>query len=269
MTNWTLHNARCQDILPGEYAGQIALIMTSPPYDGLRDYEGHTAADWDYDAVADACVAALMPGGVCVWLVGDAIVDGSETGTSFRHALGFLGRGLRLHQTLIYEKWTINGSSVNRYFRTHEYMFVFSKGKPRVANILHDRPAHSPGRVHGDRISLGRHADGSYGVLRGHHVTPTHTRRGSVWEYNARVGAGQPTAEGGLAYEHPSSNPYPLSADHIKTWTNPGDLVCDPMAGSGTTLRAAVTLGRRAVGCEVNPAYCEIIKKRMAQEVLL
>ena len=70
------------------------------------------------------------------------------------------------------------------------------------------------------------------------------------------------------AHDHPAIFPYALAADHIRSWSNPGDLVLDPMAGSGTTLRAAVNLGRRAIGVEVNPDYCDLIRRRMAQTVL-
>ena len=267
--DWQLLEGRAQDLLPADYAGQVAMVFTSPPYDGLRNFDGYTESAWEFDAVTDAVIACLMPGGVICWLESDAIVDGSESGTAFRNALALKAKGLRLHQTTIYEKWNINGSSHNRYFRTHEYVFVLSLGAPRVANILVDRPSDAPGRVHRERRSLGRDADGKATYVKQYYETPQYTKRGSVWSYNARVGAGQPPAEGMVPYEHPSTNPYPLTADHIRTWSDPGDLILDPMAGSGTTGRAAVNHGRRAVMCEVNPEYCKIIQKRMAQQVLV
>ena len=245
---WTIHTGRAQDILPGEYAGRVDMIFTSPPYDGLRSFGGHTERDWDFDAVADAILPTLADGGVIVWLESDAVVDGSESGTSFRHALAFLERGLRLHQTLIYQKWSPNGTSPNRYFRSHEYMFVLSAGKPKTANVLCDRKALTPGRVHQRRSGLGRDANGHRGETLNRHVTPDYTKRGTVWFYNPLPGAGHPRHEGNTPYEHPSVNPYYLVADHIRSWTNPGDLVLDPLCGSGTTLRAAIDLGARRRG---------------------
>ena len=51
------------------------------------------------------------------------------------------------------------------------------------------------------------------------------------------------------------------------SWTNPGDLVIDPLVGRGTTLRAAAYLGRRAIGIEINPEYGQLIRRRLAQSV--
>ena len=258
MDDWTLHQGRAQDVLPGEYAGRVNLIVTSPPYDGLRQYGGYMDA-WDFDAVAAAIIPTLAPGGVLVWVVADAIVDGSETCTSYRQALHFLDAGLRLHQTMIYRRWSINGMSPNRYYREHEYMFVFSAGQPAIAHLLDDRANRQAGKKQ-NLSSVGRKGDK---VIKrsGRKVTGDTSVRGSIWEYDTNPVNRQP--------DHPATFPYALAADHIRTWTNPGDLVLDPMAGSGTTLRAAVNLGRRAVGVEVNPDYCDLVRRRMAQGTLL
>ena len=127
MTNelYKLHKGDCADILP-TLDIRPQLILTSPPYDNLRDYGGH---EFDFDRVADAIVGVMPEGGVLVWVVGDATIDGSETGTSFRQALAFMDKGLRLHQTMHYQKTREMAFSPNRYAATTEYMFVFSKGK--------------------------------------------------------------------------------------------------------------------------------------------
>ena len=260
---WELRVGRCQDIL-GDYAGQAQLVITSPPYDDLRSYDGHMDA-WDFDEVADAIVPVLRDGGVLVWIVADAVRNGSETGTSFRHALGFLDRGLNLHQTLIYRRWAINGMANDRYYREHEYMFVFANGRPGVANMLTDRVARDPGRRSLRRGAGRQSSDRTTGRWRMGERSPAQTKRGTVWEYHAAMRAGQPTAEGRQPYRHPAIFPYPVAVDHILTWTNPGDLVVDPMMGSGTSVRAARNLGRRALGIDVNPAYAEIAGDRMAQ----
>lgn len=268
--HWTLHCGRAQDVLPGEYAGRVNLIVTSPPYDGLRQYGGYMDA-WDFDAVAAAIIPTLAPGGVLVWVVADAIVDGSETGTSYRQALHFLDAGLRLHQTLIYSRWSLAGMRDNAYLRDFEHSFVFSRGKPATANLLYDRqPWHPRGRY--AKVDAGRVGDkkGTYPVGTALTGPLENGRRSSIWHYQVGKAAGN--RNGDLDYqslaEHPAVFPQDLAADHIRSWTNPGDLVLDPMAGSGTTLRAAVNLNRRAVGVEVNPDYCDLIRRRMAQQTL-
>lgn len=266
MNDWTLHEGDCLDFLP-EYAGLVDLIVTSPPYDNLRDYGGHS---FDFDRVADAVVPTLKPGGVLVWIAADAVVNGSETGTSFRQALGFMERGLRLHDTMIYLKATpLPAPQGKRYWAAFEYMFVLSLGEPSTFNML-TKP-----RVSGKRWGQNtRPRDGDRWGIDTSDKRNAEGRLANVWEFFNAGGA----ARGGntlthpdfqSAHEHPATFPYALAADHIKTWTDPGDLVLDPMAGSGTTLRAALDLGRRAVGMEINPPYCDLIRRRMAQGVLV
>ena len=261
MNDWTIHHGDGAALL-ADYAGRADLILTSPPYDGLRDYGGHR---FDFEAMADACVAALAPGGVLVWVVADATVDGSETGTSMRQALHFMDLGLKLHDTMIYQKGGNNVMTyANRYWSEWEYMFALSAGAPKTVNLLADRPAKSPGET-------GTHTvRGSDGRLTGRAITPrpNHVTRSNIWKYMTGWRHSHP-GEGHLPHEHPASFPRRLAEDHIRTWTNEGDLVIDPMAGSGTTLRAAVNLGRKAVGMEIHEPYVDIIRRRMAQAVLL
>lgn len=264
MNDWTLHQARAQDVLPGPYAGQVNLIVTSPPYDNLRQFGGIGMAAWDFEPIAQACADCLAPGGVLVWVVADAVVDGGESMTSFRQALHFGELGLRLHRTLIYETTSVAKPIKRAYPRTMQYMFVFANGMPATINRIEDVPASNAGqRVAGTK----RQTDDSLKRFSAY-VMPSFVPRGSVWHYDPGYRKCHP-GEGPLPHEHPATFPRRLAADHIRSWTNPGDLVLDPMAGSGTTLRAAVDLGRRAVGVEVNPDYCDLIRRRMAQAVLL
>ena len=261
-----LVNGDCAAELPGLPAAD--LILTSPPYDGLREYGGYNAA-FDFGRVAAACAANLAPGGVLVWVVGNQIIDGGESGTSFRHALGFMDLGLRLHQTLIYYKWTLAGMTPTAYYRTHEYMFVFTKGKPKTANLLKDRKNVAGGQSK-PRNATGNTKDKPPDWADERFTIGEYGRRGSVWKYRNAVYADNPIAD--LDYNelkmHPAKFPRQLARDHILSWTNPGDLVIDPMAGSGTSLRASADLGRRAIGVEVNPGYCALIRRRLAQSVL-
>lgn len=263
MDDWTLHQGRAQDVLPGEYAGRVNLIVTSPPYDGLRPFGGFISA-WDFDAVAAAIIPTLAPGGVLVWQVADRIIDGGETGESFRQALAFMERGLLLHHTLIYEMNGVPSKAQNRYPHTHAYMFVLSVGQPAVINRIEDVKAVQAGMSGASKIRGG--GQDHHKAVKSYLRTPF-IPRGSIWRYNIGLHHSHPREV--FAHEHPATFPYQLAADHIRSWTNPGDLVLDPMAGSGTTLRAAVNLNRRAVGVEVNPDYCDLITRRMAQATLL
>ena len=258
----TLYHGDCSEVLPA-VGVKANLILTSPPYDNLRDYGGH---QFDFDRVADTCVGALADGGVLVWVVADATVDGSETGTSFRQALGFMDRGLKLHDTMIYRYGNSNGKTYKaRHSSGFEYMFIFSNGWPETVSMIIDKQNKWAGTSHWGTPTI-REKDGSL-TVRVPRVIPEYGPRDNVWEYKNGHGFSAPDYPD--AHDHPAIFPLALAKDHILTWTNPGDLVLDPMAGSGTVLRAAANLGRKAIGVEIHADYLPIITGRMAQQVLL
>ena len=241
--------------LLGKMTGEcVDLVVTSPPYDDLRTYGGHS---WDFFGVAWHLKRVLKPGGVIVWVVGDATKDGSETGSSMEQALHFKTLGLNLHDTMIYRKLNPGGArgSPLGYWQVFEYMIVVSKGKPKTFNPLEDRANASAGL---SSRAGGRNADGSMKDARLIENKEL-GRRFNIWDYATS------DREGG---EHPAPFPFDLARDHIASWSNPGDLVLDPFSGSGTTAKAAKTLGRQFIGLEVNPEYCRIAEQRIAQEVL-
>ena len=253
------HGDGAQVLRQDGIAGTVDLIVTSPPYGALRDYGGH---GFDFEAMAQACVAALAPGGVIVWVVGDVTIDGSELGTPYRQALWFLDHGdVLLHDTMIYRKRGSGGRTWDsRHSNGFEFMFVLSKGKPKTLHKIIDRPAKSAGR------STGRYTKrNKSGALesRKARTIPDTLPRDNVWTFD--TGNGQ---EDDAAKKHPAIFPLALAKDHIRTWSNPGDLVADPMAGSGTTLRAAKELGRRAIGVEIHADYLPIITERLSQDML-
>ena len=261
-----LVNGDCAAVLPG--LPPADLILTSPPYDNLREYDGYNGA-FDFDAIAAACVANLAPGGVLVWIVADQLVDGGESGTSFRQALGFMGLGLTLHQPMIFEHWSLAGMRKDAYYKEFEYMFVFSKGKPKTANLLEDKRHYRDRRLYLGKSS-GRTKDKWMEQPKEKWIPQKdYGRRGSIWRYHVGFLGNNVPGEASykILYQHPARFPAQLARDHILTWTSPGDLVIDPMVGSGTSLRAA-DLERRAIGIEINPAYCDLIRQRMAQSVL-
>ena len=255
----TIYHGDCAEVLPALDI-QPHLILTSPPYGTMRDYGGH---GFDFDRVADTLVACMPAGGVLVWVVRDETVEGSESGESFRQALGFKGRGLLLHDTMIYVRRGSGGLTYTaRHSGEFEYMFVLSRGSPATVNVMIDRVSKTPGKKYGGAL-IHRNRDGVPTSRRGR-VTPPVVPRTNVWTYYNGRGA----HESALPHEHPATFPVKLAQDHIRTWTNPGDLVLDPMAGSGTTLRAAVDLGRQAVGIEIHEPYLDLIRRRMGQQVL-
>jgi len=237
----------------------IDLVVTSPPYDNLRTYGGHS---WDFEGVAQQLWRVIKPGGVVVWVVNDATVDGSETGTSFRQALRFMEIGFRLHDTMIWQRLCPFPEST-RYHPAFEYMFVLSKLQPNIFNVIKDRPTSTGGEESVSRME--RQADGTIRRPLREFVRNEIGARLNIWEVKA--GWGQSTKDK-FAFDHPAIFPESLARDHILSWSNEGDIVLDPFSGSGTTAKMARLMGRRFIGIEINPEYCEIALKRLAQKVL-
>jgi site-specific DNA-methyltransferase (adenine-specific) len=225
----------------------VDLTVTSPPYDNLRTYKGF---EWDFKATAKELYRVTKQGGVVVWIVGDATVKGSETGTSFKQALYFKEIGFNLHDTMIWFKPNcFNFGSNNCYKQSFEYMFVFSKGKPKAINLIKDIPNASAGKV----MKGGRkHSDGSRDIVP-NFVGSEYKRRFNVWSINVSA----------KTYGHPAIFPEQLAKDHIVSWSNEGDVVLDPFLGSGTTAKMALLNNRNFIGFELNPEYCKIAEKRI------
>lgn len=253
----------CRSVLPLIPDKSIDLVLTSPPYDNLREYGGYT---FNYEAVIDSIIPIIGGGSVCVWVVGDSVIDGSESGNSFRQALRFIDKGLLLHDTMIYEKngatYPANDKS-NRYTQIFEYMFVFSNGRPKTLHLLRDKPnAWAGWGTFGQNSE--RLADGTI-KKRGKFIVPQFSIRNNIWRINNGYGY---SASDDIAYKHPAIFPEQLARDHIASWTNPDDIVIDIMLGSGTTAYCAKKLNRRCIGIEIEEKYCEIAAKRCCQSVM-
>ena len=230
----------------------IDLTVTSPPYDNLRTYEGITW-DWDvFTSIAGELYRATKTGGIVVWIVNDATKNGNETGTSFRQALYFKDIGFNLHDTMI---WNKNGTAFpesNRYYQSFEYMFVFSKGKPKATNLIKDRQ----NNWYGHRISGGlRMPDGTMKKKSG-------TGR-RLEQFGIRYNVWKITQEIGNTIDHPAVFPVVIAKDHIRSWSNEGDTVLDPFMGSGTTGVACKETKRDFIGIEISEKYFEIAKDRI------
>ena len=249
----TIYNADCRDVLPT--LDKVDLVVTSPPYGALRDYGG-TGFDWR--GSMKPISQSIVDGGVIVWNVADETVNGSESGDSFKQALFMMEQGLNLHDTMHYIKEGVNFPESNRYFSAHEYMFVFSRGKPKTFNPIEDRKNIFGGmKMHGtDRLK-----DGSTRQIHGEgKVVKDYGMRYNWWKID-----NSPTRDNG---GHPAPMPFSMAFDHIVSWSNSGDVILDPFMGSGTTLRAAKDLSRKAIGIEIEERYCEIAAKRMSQLVM-
>ena len=249
----------CLERLPELEAGSIDLTVTSPPYDNLRTYNG-TLNDWGpekWQAVIRELYRVTKQGGVVVWVVGDATIKGSETGTSFRQALYAMECGFRLHDTMIYHR---EGPPLThcRYEQHFEFMFVWAKGKPGRFNGLRDSSVKA-GRT---RKGFSSRQDGEALGRRGENGCVGATKlRGNVWWF--AVGNNGSTTDK-AAFAHPAIFPEALARDHILSWSNPGDVVLDPFLGSGTTAKMALLHGRKFVGIERDPTYMAIAEKRLA-----
>jgi len=245
--------------MPDNY---VDLVLTSPPYDHIRSYNGNNKFDFERTAVG--LTRIIKNNSIIVWIVSDEVKKGSETGSAFRQALFFMDYcGLRLHDTMIFEKNTTtypakpNGS---RYTQVFEYMFVFSKGKPKTVNLIADKKNRWAGTTNfGQKTD--RNENDELIPVRKFKPIPEFSPRTNIWRYVTGNGY---TTEDKFAHQHPAIFPEQLVEDHILSWSNEwDDIVYDPFAGSGTTLKMAKKLNRQFIGSEIVKEYCDIIEKRM------
>lgn len=233
----------------------IDLTVTSPPYDTLRTYNGF---QFDFDRMAKELYRVTKQGGVLVWVVGDETIKGSESGTSFRQALYFMGLGFNLHDTMIYKKNNFSNPSSTRYHQIFEYMFVLSRGKPKTFHSIKDRKNVYGGKIGSWGKNTVRQRDGSH-KERPKKVNTEYGQRYNIWEFKTSKN-GQ---DDEFAYKHPAHFPEALARDHILSWSNEGDLVFDPMVGSGTTAKMAKLLKRNFIGYDISEEYIEIARERI------
>lgn len=231
-------------------AESVDLTVTSPPYDGLRHYEGYA---FDFDAIVAELYRVTKVGGVVVWVVGDRI-NGGRSMTSFEQGIGFRDAGFAVHDVMIYQKLNTPFPRSNAYTNAWEFMFVCSKGQPKTFNPLktatkRNGPEWLTFNKGPDAVNKKRR-----GVLR---RTKTRT---NVWPY--AVGRGGTTNDK-EAFEHPAMFPESLALDHILSWSKPGDLVLDPMCGAGTTAKMAALNGRHYLGIDVSDKYIGIATRRV------
>ena len=233
----------------------IDLVITSPPYDDLRDYKG---CDWNFEVfkeIAQELYRVIKPGGVLVWIVGDKTVKGSETLTSFKQALYFKEIGFNVHDTMIYAKNNPTPSKTNRYQPCFEYMFVLSKGKPKTFNpILEDKIYKE------NRKEKWYNKDVKGKQIKAKVSQADKKLKHNIWYYS--VGKHHTTKDD-IAFKHPAIFPEQLAYDHVISWSNEGELVMDIFAGSGTVRKMCHLTNRNYIGFELAEEYIEIENERM------
>ena len=254
--NIDIYNEDCRDTMQRMLKEDVKadLVITSPPYNNLRTY--NHSSTWNFDIfkeIAQLLYDVTTDGGIVVWVVGDATINGSETGTSFRQALYFMECGFKLHDTMLFEK---NSSSFpakrtgNRYTQIFEYMFVFSKGKPKTSHLICDKENKWKNFTNwGKNTNYNKNGE----LIQTNDIKPVpeFSPRNNIWKYTV----GFNINEG----KHPAVFPYQLAEDHILTWSNEGDLVFDPFTGSGTTASAALCNNRKFIGSEIDKTYFDFI----------
>ena len=257
MSEVKLYQGDCLDVMKSMKDCCIDLTVTSPPYDNLRTYNGNIE-QWSFEKfqeIAKELYRITKNDGVVVWVVGDATIKGSETGTSFRQALWFMKCGFKLHDTMIWEKSTFSNPFPNRYHQVFEYMFIFSKGKLKTFNGIKDRKNKHGGIKVKPTV---REANGE--------LFPRKEK--TVSEYGKRFNVWQITEEKRNKLGHPAPFPEQLANDHIVSWSNPNDIVFDPFMGSGTTGKMAILNNRNFIGIELDPTYFQVAKDRIEQAQL-
>ena len=252
-----IHRADCVEFMQQKMPPEsVDLTVTSPPYDNLRDYCGYA---FRFEAVAEGLFRVTKKGGVVVWVVGDKVIKGGRTLTSFRQGLFFQQAGFQMHDVMIYQKKNTPFMRSNAYTNCYEFMFVLSKGAPATFHPLKTKTA----RNGYEMLVHDKRADGvNKKNLRELKTEKTKT---NIWQY--AVGLGGTTSDK-IAFTHPAVFPEKLALDQIRSWSNPGDLVFDPMCGSGTTCKMAMLSGRNWIGVEISEEYAELARRRMEESAV-
>lgn len=236
----------------------IDLVVTSPPYDGIRKYNGF---NYDLHATGKEIYRVLKDGGVAVMVIQDQTKNFGKSLTSFRTIVDWVDNiGFKLFETVIYRKYGAEGAWWNKRFRVdHEYMPIFLKGeRPQYFN---KEPLKIPSK-HGGKTMTGGGTRLTNGIRIATRPIKINSMkcRGTIWEY---MTAGDGTR---LKHKHPATFPDRLPYDFIQCFCPPQGIVLDPFIGSGTTALAAIKLERNYIGIDISKEYCELAKRRIKEE---
>lgn len=247
-----IYNEDCLQTMQQMPDNYVDFIITSPPYDDIRNYNGY---NFEFEKIANEIKRVLKIGGIMIWVVGDKTENGSETGTSFKQALYFKEIGLNIHDTMIYYKNNPMPTAGNRYHQHFEYMFAITKGSPKTFNPIKEETKYK-----GIANMKNRGENGNLDYKK---VERTNDKKiGNVFSYS--IGGGISTKDK-IAYQHPAIFPEQLVSDQVLTWTNEFDIIYDPFMGSGTTAKIALLHNRQWLGSEISKVYVDIAEQRLKE----
>ena len=259
------HLMNCIDGMQLMDEESVDLVVTSPPYDDLRTY--NDSSKWDHEvfkSVADNLTRVLKTGGVIMWNVNDATVKGSETGSSFRQCLYFMDQcGLRLHDTMIYEKTGTafaSGPKSVRYTQIFEYCFILSKGKPKTINLIQDKKNAWAGYTSFGNAKTRKQDGTMHDPGKKSKVIREYGVRTNIWKIKNSGGFGQSSK---ASYKHPATMPEELARGHVLTWSDKNDLILDPFMGAGTTAQVCLEENRNFIGFEIDETYHQMCVDRV------
>jgi len=254
-----LYRGDCITIMESFDAEIIDLTVTSPPYDEMREY--NKSSTWNFKIfkkIANQLFRITKKGGVVVWVVNDATINGSETGTSFKQALYFKKIGFRIHDTMIWEKISFRTLSHNRYEPCFEFMFIFSKGKPKTFNPI-KIPCLNAGKLNNNQIYYTESGEKRTQNSDDFFIRDTKIKN-NIW--SVATGLDKNKSKHGF---HPAKFPEKLVKDHIISWSNPGDTIFDCFLGSGTTGKMALINKCNFIGCEIDKTYFKMATERITK----
>jgi DNA modification methylase len=254
------------DVMKNIASDSIDLTVTSPPYDAMRTYNGkinnqkyNEHYSFPFVEMAEELFRITKDGGIVVWVVNDQVIDGGESGNSFRQALKFQEIGFKIYDTMIYHKNSASFPEKGRYSQVFEYMFVLLKGKkPNTVNLIKDKKNAWAGHSTFGTPSV-RMKDGSIKKMKEGFIVGEYSTRYNVWNIVNGKGFGGDK----LSYNHPASFPEALAEDHVLSWSKEGDTILDPMCGSGTTLKMAKKNNRNYIGIDINEEYVKLSEERI------
>jgi site-specific DNA-methyltransferase (adenine-specific) len=235
--------------------GAIDLVVTSPPYDNLRDYNGYSV---DLNETGKNIYRILKDGGVAVMVIQDQTKNFGKSLTSFRTIVDWCDNvGFKLFECVIYRKNGTEGAWWKNRFRVdHEYMPIFLKGeKPQYFN----KDSLKVKSKHGGKIMTGfanRKTNGETGKSITKAINEMKCR-GTVWDY-LMAGDKDPVKR-----KHPAPFPDKIPFDFINCFCPPNGIVLDPFVGSGSTVVGAKKLNRSFIGFDISEEYCNLTRKRL------
>lgn len=249
----TIIHGDCCELIEALPNNSVPLVLTSPPYGNMRSYGGHA---FDAKAIIKGICRVVQPGGVVVWVEQDQVRDLQCSGNTFENYQRFRACGVNFVCPIVLNRRGMR-QSYRRHYGSPEFALVFSKGMPRYCSVIQDRRNKTAGRI--ERYSE-RTVKGTLLKRKQGKKTKEFGPRHPVWEY---LTGGVHSSRDPCAFEHPAIMAESIAEDLIISFSRPGELVFDPMVGSGTTAKMAILNHRRFLGFEINEPYVKIARERV------